>query len=154
MIPLPIDSSLPEIVDRVRAARSLVLVAPPGAGKTTRVPVALARAGLLAADHPALVLLQPRRVAARACAERIAEENGWTLGEEVGYQVRFERRVGPRTRIRVATEGILTRQLVAGMRTAGPSPGGRRRSAGSIMPRRSGQWPRNGPAAGNTRSRP
>ncbi len=58
-------------------------------------------------------MLQPRRVAARASAERIAEENEWTLGEEVGYQIRFERRIGPRTRLRVATEGILNRQLVA-----------------------------------------
>jgi ATP-dependent helicase HrpB len=113
MEPLPIDSRLPEILDLVRAHRRLVLVAPPGAGKTTRVPVAIVENGLLAADHPALVLLQPRRVAARASACRIAEENGWNLGEEVGYQIRFERRVGPRTRLRVATEGILNRQLVA-----------------------------------------
>ena len=67
MTPLPIDSALPEIVERVRQRRSLVLVAPPGAGKTTRVPV-LVEAGLLASDHPALVMLQPRRVAARAAA--------------------------------------------------------------------------------------
>ena len=62
----------------------------------------LVEAGLLAPEHPALVLLQPRRVAARAAAERIADENGWTLGEEVGYHVRFDRKVGRRTRIRVA----------------------------------------------------
>jgi ATP-dependent helicase HrpB len=110
---LPIDSRLPEIVDLVRAHRRLVLVAPPGAGKTTRVPVALVASGLLTAEHPALVLLQPRRVAARASARRIAEEQGWTLGDEVGYQIRFERRVGPRTRLRVVTEGLLNRQLVA-----------------------------------------
>ncbi len=113
MIPLPIDAALPEIVARARDRRCLVLVAPPGAGKTTRVPVALVRAGLMAAGHPALVLLQPRRVAARAAASRIAEENGWILGEEVGYQIRFERRIGRETRIRVVTEGILNRQLVA-----------------------------------------
>ncbi|WP_435010383.1 ATP-dependent helicase HrpB [Tundrisphaera lichenicola] len=112
MIRLPIDPSLPEIVRKVRETRSLVLVAPPGSGKTTRVPPALIEAGLLAPDHPALVLLQPRRVAARASAGRIAEENGWVLGEEVGYQIRFERRIGPRTRIRVVTEGILNRQLL------------------------------------------
>src|SRR2546430_10602713 len=58
-----------------------------------------------------LVMLQPRRVAARAAAQRIADENGWALGSEVGYQVRFEKRIGPETRIRVLTEGILTRQL-------------------------------------------
>ncbi len=90
-----------------------MLVAPPGAGKTTRVPVALVEAGLLSTDHPDLVMLQPRRVAARAAASRIAEENGWTLGGRVGYQVRFEKRIGPETRIRVVTEGILNRQLVA-----------------------------------------
>src|SRR3954468_22687192 len=113
MTPLPIDPRIPEIVASLREQRRLVLVAPPGAGKTTRVPVALVKAGLLAEDHPALVLLQPRRVAARAAASRIAQENGWALGEEVGYQIRFERRVGPRTRIRVVTEGILNRQLVS-----------------------------------------
>jgi ATP-dependent helicase HrpB len=108
---LPIDSALPEIVDRVRERRCLVLVAPPGAGKTTRVPVALVKAGLLRPGQ-ALVMLQPRRVAARAAAARIAEENGWTLGGPVGYQIRFEKRVGPETRIKVVTEGILNRQLV------------------------------------------
>jgi ATP-dependent helicase HrpB len=113
MTPLPIDPHIPEIVSCLREHRRLVLVAPPGAGKTTRVPVALVKAGLLAGDHPALVLLQPRRVAARAAAGRIAEENGWRIGEEVGYQIRFERRVGPRTRLRVVTEGLLNRQLIA-----------------------------------------
>lgn len=113
MTVLPIDSRLPAIIASVREHRSLVLVAPPGAGKTTRVPVALVGSGILAAQHSNLILLQPRRVAARASAERIADENGWALGEEVGYQVRFERRIGPRTRIQVLTEGILNRRLVA-----------------------------------------
>ena len=113
MTNLPIDPLLPEIVAKVRDHRCLVLVAPPGAGKTTRVPVALVKAGLLGADYPWLVMLQPRRVAARASAARIAQENGWRLGEEVGYQIRFERRIGRDTRIRVVTEGILNRQLVA-----------------------------------------
>jgi ATP-dependent helicase HrpB len=81
-----------------------VVVAPPGAGKTTRVPPALVDAG-------PVILLQPRRLAARALAARIAAEQGWTLGEEVGWQVRFERRSGPRTRLLVATEGILTARL-------------------------------------------
>ena len=112
MTPLPIDPSLPEIVALARRRRCLVLVAPPGAGKTTRVPVALLQAGLLSADHPTLVMLQPRRVAARAAASRIAEENGWRLGGRVGYQIRFEKRVGPDTRLKVVTEGILNRQLV------------------------------------------
>ncbi|HEX6853426.1 MAG TPA: ATP-dependent helicase C-terminal domain-containing protein [Candidatus Polarisedimenticolaceae bacterium] len=102
--PLPIDGALPRIVDLVRSKRALVVVAPPGAGKTTRVPPALAE------DGP-VVVLQPRRVAARALARRIAEERGWALGEEVGWQVRFERRFGPRTRVLVATEGTLTGRL-------------------------------------------
>src|ERR671916_1249503 len=102
MTPLPIDRFLPEVVDRLRGSRSLVLVAPPGAGKTTRVPPAILRAGLLSAEHPNLVMLQPRRVAARAAAQRIADENaGWELGREVGYHVRFEKKVGPGTRLRV-----------------------------------------------------
>ena len=57
-------------------------------------------------------MLQPRRVAARAAANRIGEENGWEIGNEVGYQIRFEKRIGPRTRLRVLTEGVLTRQLL------------------------------------------
>ena len=112
MVPLPIDAFLPEITARLRESRALVLVAEPGAGKTTRVPPAVLRAGLLGADHPNVVMLQPRRVAARASAQRIAEENGWELGGEVGYHVRFDKRIGPRTRLRVLTEGILTRQLL------------------------------------------
>ena len=110
---LPVDLVLPEIVDALRSKRALVLVAPPGSGKTTRVPPAILRAGLLSDDHSQLLLLQPRRVAARASARRIAEESGWTLGEEVGYQIRFENRTRPSTRLRVMTEGILNKRLVA-----------------------------------------
>jgi ATP-dependent helicase HrpB len=113
MSPLPIDDSLPQILTSLRANRSLVLVAPPGAGKTTRVPPAIVRSGLLTEDHPAVVVLQPRRVAARSTAARIAHEQDWTLREEVGYQVRLERRVSARTRLRIQTEGILNRQLLA-----------------------------------------
>jgi ATP-dependent helicase HrpB len=112
MIPLPIDSVLPELLAAVAKSRAAVLVAPPGAGKTTRVPPALLAAGLLAGEHPNLVMLQPRRVAARAAASRIAEENGWQLGDQVGYQIRFERVMRNTTRLRVLTEGILTRQLL------------------------------------------
>ena len=75
MTPLPIDEHLPAIVAAARSARSLVLVAPPGAGKTTRVPPAILNAGLLDPAHPNLIMLQPRRVAARASAARIADEN-------------------------------------------------------------------------------
>ena len=113
MVTLPIDSMLPEIIGRVRDSRRLVLVASPGAGKTSRVPPALLGANLLAAEHPILILLQPRRVAARASAARIAAEQGWTLGGRVGYQIRFERKIGPETRLKVVTEGILNRQLIA-----------------------------------------
>ncbi len=113
MIPLPIDDHLEEILAQVRQHRRIVLSAPPGSGKTTRVAPRILTAGLLSAEYPNLVMLQPRRVAARASAARIAQENGWTLGGEVGYHIRNEKRVGPRTRLRVATEGILTRQLVA-----------------------------------------
>ncbi len=112
MVSLPIDHSLPAIVQKLRERPSLVLVAPPGAGKTTRVPPAILRAGLLGREHPNLLLLQPRRVAARTVAARIAEENDWRLGEEVGYHVRFDRKIGNNTRLRVLTEGILTRQLL------------------------------------------
>ncbi len=111
MTELPIDASLPRIM-KALLRRSAVVVAPPGSGKTTRVPPAILRAGLLSAAHPGVIVLQPRRVAARAAAARIAEEQGWALGEEVGYQVRFERRLSPKTRLRFLTEGILTRQLL------------------------------------------
>jgi ATP-dependent helicase HrpB len=109
---LPIDPVLPRVIAHLRDHRNLVLVATPGAGKTTRVPPALLDAGLLPPDRPNLVMLQPRRVAARATAEWIAQENGWTLGREVGYHVRFDRKLTRDTRLRVITEGILTRQLV------------------------------------------
>ena len=112
MTPLPIDRFVPEILEQARAHRALVLVAEPGAGKTTRVPPTIVRSGMLGAKYANLVMLQPRRVAARAAAERIADENGWSVGNEVGYHVRFDRRIGPNTRLRVVTEGILTRQLL------------------------------------------
>ncbi|MGD0045164.1 MAG: DEAD/DEAH box helicase, partial [Isosphaeraceae bacterium] len=113
MTSLPIDQSLPKILTSLREHRRLVLVAPPGAGKTTRVPPALVRSGLLSQEHPGVIVLQPRRVAARATAARIADEQNWSLGEEVGYQIRFERRISATTRLRIQTEGILNRQLLA-----------------------------------------
>ncbi len=113
MLPLPIDALLPEISEKLRTGISLVLVAPPGAGKTTRVPPAIIRENLLSKEHPHLIMLQPRRVAARASAERIAAEQNWTLGREVGYHIRFEKRYTAQTRIRVLTEAILTRMLLA-----------------------------------------
>jgi ATP-dependent helicase HrpB len=104
MVVLPIDAFVPEIVARVREHRAVVVTAPPGSGKTTRVPPALAAAG-------PLLLLQPRRIAARTIARRIADEQEWTLGREVGWHVRFERRFASDTRLIVATEGILTARL-------------------------------------------
>ena len=102
--PLPISPWIPEILARVRQRRAAVVTAAPGTGKTTRVPPALA------ADGP-VILLQPRRVAARSIAARIAAEQGWTLGREVGWHVRFERKFVRDTRLLVATEGILTARL-------------------------------------------
>src|SRR5687767_13163890 len=102
--PLPIDGHIDAIVRAVRDHRAAVVTAEPGAGKTTRVPPALLSAG-------PLLLLQPRRVAARAIARRIAAERQWTLGREVGWQVRFERNFGPDTKLLVATEGVLTARL-------------------------------------------
>ena len=102
--PLPIDAHIGEVRACLARSRAVVLSAAPGAGKTTRVPPALL-------DSGPLILLQPRRVAARAVARRIAGERGWTLGGEVGWQIRFERRFSRETRLLVVTEGILTARL-------------------------------------------
>lgn len=106
---LPIDEVLPEALAALRAHGGLVLVAPTGAGKTTRVPPALLDAGL--AGEGQVVVLEPRRLAARAAARRMAQERGVELGGEVGYQVRFDRRAGRDTRLLVVTEGVLVRML-------------------------------------------
>lgn len=108
-VPLPIDGLLAELVARLDRTRTGVVVAPPGSGKTTRVPPALLDAGL--AGDGRVVVLQPRRVAARLAARRIAEERGGRVGEEVGYRVRFEDRTSATTRIEILTEGLLTRRL-------------------------------------------
>lgn len=110
LVTLPIDPFLPGVAEQLRERRTIVLVAPPGAGKTTRVPRALLDAGLLGSG--ALWVLQPRRVAARAAARRIASELGEPAGERAGYQVRDEGARSSRTRILVVTEGILTRRLL------------------------------------------
>lgn len=101
---LPIDTWIDGIRAALDARRAVVVTAAPGAGKTTRVPPALIDAGRV-------LLLQPRRVAARAIAQRIAAERGWTVGREVGWHVRFDRRESPQTQLLVATEGILTSRL-------------------------------------------
>ena len=105
---LPVDAILPEILDSLRLQPNLVIVAAPGAGKTTRVPPALL--GIVGGD---VVVLEPRRIAARLAARRVAWELGETVGETVGYQIRFEEAVGPRTRLRFVTEGVLTRRLLS-----------------------------------------
>lgn len=109
--PLPIDDVLADVVARLRQASSLVLCAPPGAGKTTRVPPALLDGGIAGAGK--ILVLQPRRVAARATAARISAERGSPLGEETGYRVRFEAKAGKATRIEIVTEGILLRRLLS-----------------------------------------
>ncbi|MGF1551943.1 MAG: ATP-dependent helicase HrpB, partial [Paracoccaceae bacterium] len=109
--PLPVDEALPALLAALDAGPSAVLAAPPGAGKTTRVPPALAAAPWAA--HGRIVMLEPRRVAARAAAERIAEEAGERVGGAVGYRMRGETRVSRTTRIEVVTEGVLTRMLQA-----------------------------------------
>jgi ATP-dependent helicase HrpB len=106
---LPIDDVMPQLVAAVRERRTCVLVAPPGAGKTTRVPGVLLDAGVV---DGSIVVLQPRRLAARLAAARIASERGVQLGGEVGYQVRFDRKVSAATRIELVTEGVLTRRLL------------------------------------------
>ncbi len=104
---LPIDSFLPEIVDAVKVHSNVILVAEPGAGKTTRVPAAL-----VSGNSSKWIVLQPRRWAAKLTANRIAEENQWQLGNEVGYQIRFETKVSKNTRITLMTEGVLLRKLI------------------------------------------
>lgn len=110
LAPLPIDEALPEILRALERGRRLVLEAPPGAGKTTRVPPALADAGL--AGGRTVVVLEPRRLAARLAAVRVASERGEPLGRGIGYQVRFEDVSGPDTRVHYVTEGILARRLL------------------------------------------
>jgi ATP-dependent helicase HrpB len=110
MTPLPIDAALPELLAALRAAGRAVLQAPPGAGKTTRVPLALREAGLAPGR---ILMLEPRRLAARAAAERMAETLGEAVGQTVGYRIRGEAKVSAATRIEVVTEGILTRMLQA-----------------------------------------
>ncbi len=110
MQPLPIDAVLAELTAALRAHKVAVLVAPPGAGKTTRVPGALRDAGITDGE---IVVLQPRRLAARLAAARVASERKGALGDEVGYEVRFDRKVSAATKIRFVTEGVLIRQLLA-----------------------------------------
>src|SRR4051794_5361593 len=106
---LPIDAVLPRVVDTLRESPCLVLTAPTGAGKTTRVPPAVLAGGVAGTGQ--VVMLEPRRLAARAAARRMAMELGSDLGSKVGYHVRFDRKSSGATRILVVTEGLLVRMM-------------------------------------------
>jgi ATP-dependent helicase HrpB len=108
---LPIDAVLPELLAAMAKHPCVVLVAPPGAGKSTRAPLALLDANW--AQGGKILLLSPRRVAARAAAARMAAQRGEDVGDTVGYRVRLESRVGPRTRIEVVTDGVFTRMILS-----------------------------------------
>jgi ATP-dependent helicase HrpB len=106
--PLPIDALLPQIVQALDRNPNLVIEAPPGAGKTTRVPPAL-----LDRVNGEILVLEPRRLAARMAARRVASELGERIGDTVGFQIRFEDTSGPRTRLKFLTEGVLTRRFLS-----------------------------------------
>ena len=108
--PLPIDAVLDELARTLAGHAAAVLVAPPGAGKTTRVPLALLDAPWVGKGK--IIVLEPRRIAARASAERMAQTLGERVGETVGYRVRFGSKVSRATRIEVVTEGIFSRQII------------------------------------------
>ncbi len=108
MSSLPIDAILPDLIAALRKSGRAVLQAPPGAGKTTRVPLAMLDARL---TEQTILMLEPRRLAARAAAERMAQTLGEPVGETVGYRIRGQSCVSPRSRIEVVTEGILTRRI-------------------------------------------
>ena len=108
---LPIDEVLPQLREALTRRNEAVLVAPPGAGKTTRVPPGLL--GEVWARAGKIILLSPRRIAARAAAARMADERDERVGETIGYRVRLDSRVGPRARIEVVTEGVFTRMILS-----------------------------------------
>ncbi|MGD0023137.1 MAG: ATP-dependent helicase HrpB [Xanthobacteraceae bacterium] len=108
--PLPIDAALPDLTAALHARNAAVLVAPPGAGKTTRVPLVLA--GEEWAERRRILVLEPRRLAARAAAERMAKTLGERVGDTVGLRVRFGSKISRRTRIEIVTEGIFTRLVL------------------------------------------
>ena len=112
--PLPIDAALPDLTAALRGNTSAVLVAPPGAGKTTRVPLVLAREDWAqkAEKKRRILVLEPRRLAARAAADRMAQTVGERVGDTVGLRVRFGSKISSRTRIEIITEGIFTRLIL------------------------------------------
>ena len=124
--PLPIDVVLDQLARTLEDHNAAVLVAPPGAGKTTRVPLALLDAPWLKSSK--IIVLEPRRIAARASAERMAHTLGERVGETVGYRVRFGSKVSRATRIEVVTEGIFSRQILDCLLYTSPSPRDRQKS--------------------------
>src|SRR5260370_39922768 len=109
MSSLPVDEALPRLKAALAERNAAVLVAPPGAGKTTRVPLALLDAPWLKGRK--IIMQEPRRLAARAAARRMAATLGEQVGETVGYRVRLDSKVGPRARIEVVTDGLFLRLL-------------------------------------------
>ena len=105
----PIQALLPQLLESLERVPRLVLEAPPGAGKTTQVPLALLQAGWRGDGR--ILMLEPRRVAARAAAGFMARQRGEAVGDTIGYRIRFENKVSPATRVEVLTEGILTRLI-------------------------------------------
>src|SRR5690349_7016421 len=109
MVTLPIESAMADLRRLLAEGRDVLLTAPPGAGKTTALPLALLNEPWLRTQR--IIMLEPRRLAARAAAHRMAFTLGEAVGETVGYRIRFDTKVGEKTRIEVVTEGILTRLL-------------------------------------------
>ena len=108
---LPIHEALPALKAALASQNTAILVAPPGAGKTTVVPLELLREPWLAAGR--IIVLEPRRLAARAAAQRMSDTLGEPVGETVGFRVRMQSKVSARTRIEVVTEGVFTRMILA-----------------------------------------
>src|ERR1700739_699399 len=116
---LPIYDIEDQILSRLKSDSRLILSAPTGSGKSTQVPQMLLKHGFL--DAGQVVVLQPRRLAARLLAARVAQELGVKLGDEVGYQIRFENCTSAKTRIRFVTEGVLLRQMIEDPKLRGVS---------------------------------
>lgn len=132
-MPLPIEPLLPELVQRLPAGGTLLLQAPPGAGKTTGVPLALLEA--LPKESGRILMLEPRRLAAKAAAQRLASSLGEDVGQRIGYRVRLESRVSAATRVEVLTDGLFLRQLQSDPSLEGVvSPGSRVPRQWSVPP--------------------